>query len=263
VNYVLHDGIISSISPGVFFYYTTVVAPSADFTVNIVQTKSSAAFPYCAVQQDQVALVQLGVQPNRDRAETSSGQASVDVHGAIAGQVFIISVKYSLKALVGTPMTKRASITTSRTEVNGAIVDADPNGLQIGGRAGSGRRGPALGFRRARDSTADAEPVHPRDADGVRGRSTGENVSIRVYDVGGRLVRTLANVVQSPGRHSVAWDGRDEQGTRMPEWPVLHPCPDRQPSTEGTGHLPNLIGNDELFVPGKQHRGFAGRGLEE
>ena len=45
--------------------------------------------------------------------------------------------------------------------------------------------------------------------------SSGERVSINVYDVSGRLVRTLASGIEAPGNHSVAWDGRNEQGERM------------------------------------------------
>jgi len=40
-------------------------------------------------------------------------------------------------------------------------------------------------------------------------------VQIAVYDVAGRLVRTLASGVEAAGPHSVEWDGRDAQGTRM------------------------------------------------
>jgi flagellar hook assembly protein FlgD len=43
----------------------------------------------------------------------------------------------------------------------------------------------------------------------------GARVSIRVYDVAGRLVRTLADDFQPAGRHMVAWDGVSEQGVRM------------------------------------------------
>jgi hypothetical protein len=40
-------------------------------------------------------------------------------------------------------------------------------------------------------------------------------VSLRVLDVGGRVVRTLLNEVwQQRGEHSIAWDGRDEAGRR-------------------------------------------------
>ena len=37
-------------------------------------------------------------------------------------------------------------------------------------------------------------------------------VSIRVYDVSGRLVRTLVDGVVEPGRHQAVWDGRSENG---------------------------------------------------
>ncbi len=43
--------------------------------------------------------------------------------------------------------------------------------------------------------------------------SFGAEVVLRVYDVGGRLVRTLEHAVWYPqGRHAVFWDGRDNQG---------------------------------------------------
>jgi hypothetical protein len=38
------------------------------------------------------------------------------------------------------------------------------------------------------------------------------DVSIRVHDVSGRLVRTLVGRVVGPGRHAVAWDGRNDDG---------------------------------------------------
>jgi flagellar hook assembly protein FlgD len=41
-------------------------------------------------------------------------------------------------------------------------------------------------------------------------RPTG--VAIRVYDVSGRLVRTLASGPAEPGRHDVLWCGRNDQG---------------------------------------------------
>jgi len=35
-------------------------------------------------------------------------------------------------------------------------------------------------------------------------------LAIRVYDVSGRLVRTLKNGAVDPGRHAIDWDGRDD-----------------------------------------------------
>jgi hypothetical protein len=47
----------------------------------------------------------------------------------------------------------------------------------------------------------------------LAGRSS---VRIRVYDVAGRVVRTLVDAdPQAPGDHSVTWDGRNEKGDRV------------------------------------------------
>ncbi len=40
------------------------------------------------------------------------------------------------------------------------------------------------------------------------------NVTLAVYDVGGRMVRRLSRGNLPAGRHTVAWDGRDETGAR-------------------------------------------------
>ncbi len=43
----------------------------------------------------------------------------------------------------------------------------------------------------------------------------GGKVTIRIYDVTGRLIRTLVDRVEHSGRKSVEWDGRDAQGVRV------------------------------------------------
>lgn len=42
--------------------------------------------------------------------------------------------------------------------------------------------------------------------------SVSGNVSLRIYDTAGRLVRELVNERRSAGRHEEAWDGRDSSG---------------------------------------------------
>jgi len=37
-------------------------------------------------------------------------------------------------------------------------------------------------------------------------------VVLRVHDLTGRVVRTLVNARQQPGRYSLSWNGRDDQG---------------------------------------------------
>jgi hypothetical protein len=45
---------------------------------------------------------------------------------------------------------------------------------------------------------------------------TAGNVSLRVYDVTGRTVRTLASGHQKAGSYSVNWDARDSLGKQVP-----------------------------------------------
>jgi hypothetical protein len=45
---------------------------------------------------------------------------------------------------------------------------------------------------------------------------TAGNVSLRVYDVTGRTVRTLASGHQRAGNYSVSWDARDSRGRQVP-----------------------------------------------
>jgi len=52
----------------------------------------------------------------------------------------------------------------------------------------------------------------PGSADDPYGQSM---VNLRIYDLTGKLVRTLVNESQGPGYYKVMWDGRDDQGERV------------------------------------------------
>jgi hypothetical protein len=45
--------------------------------------------------------------------------------------------------------------------------------------------------------------------------TAGGQVTLSVYDVTGRLVRTLVNELRTPGQKHAVWDGRDEHGQRV------------------------------------------------
>jgi len=47
----------------------------------------------------------------------------------------------------------------------------------------------------------------------VGGRSSA--ISLKVYDLTGRLVRTLVDRSQEPGYYKVSWDGRDDSGKQV------------------------------------------------
>ncbi len=44
----------------------------------------------------------------------------------------------------------------------------------------------------------------------------GSEVELQIFDLQGRLVRTLARVDYSEGAHNVNWDGRDDNGLIVP-----------------------------------------------
>jgi hypothetical protein len=43
----------------------------------------------------------------------------------------------------------------------------------------------------------------------------GGNVTLMIYDVSGKLIRTLVNGAQSPGERKATWNGLDENGQRV------------------------------------------------
>ena len=55
-------------------------------------------------------------------------------------------------------------------------------------------------------------PFNPTTVIGYDVPPGGGHVSIRIYDVAGRLVRTLVDGVETPGRKSVTWDGQSNGG---------------------------------------------------
>jgi hypothetical protein len=47
-------------------------------------------------------------------------------------------------------------------------------------------------------------------------------VRVAIYDIKGRLVRTLSNGPREAGRHEIGWDGRDRTGRNVPSGPYLY-----------------------------------------
>jgi uncharacterized protein (DUF2141 family) len=119
---------ISNATPGVFFYYVKVIAPSTTFTVNINQVSQTAGFPLFVVQtSSNISQIFLWDQNCTKRAtgvQTSTGQASVTMNGAIVGATYVVSVKYDSKSILNTPVGSPPPIASYNftTQVNGSTV---------------------------------------------------------------------------------------------------------------------------------------------
>ncbi len=217
VTYQVNNNVISTIAPGVFFYWTKFEAPSANFTVQLVQTRDNDQMPFIPIQQgNQVQLYDANCNTLGSGIETSPGQGSVQVTGAVPGQVFLVSVKYSLKALVGSYLDPSRGVHYSfLTIINGKTVDMDPDGLQIGVYhyvgvgPGGGDDGSLTLYRPTPNPFTSSTRMAYTVPRGV------QSVGVGVYDVAGRLVRSLANGDQAAGRYVVLWDGRDSAGATV------------------------------------------------
>ena len=58
-------------------------------------------------------------------------------------------------------------------------------------------------------------PFNPETTIGYDVPAGGGHVTLRIYDVGGRLVRTLLDSVEAPGSKTVNWDGRSNSGQQV------------------------------------------------
>ena len=101
------SGTVSNATPGVFFYYAKVVAPSTDFTVevlqSVVQPNITSIFKLFNIQQSN-QIILWG--PNCEKVATgfeigTSGQGTVPVKNAVKGETYVISVKYDTKTMIG------------------------------------------------------------------------------------------------------------------------------------------------------------------
>ena len=74
-----------------------------------------------------------------------------------------------------------------------------------------GKGAPFVNFMKVGNSV-----VRAGDARIRFGIATTDRVRIRMYDVTGRLVRTLADRSFNAGEYDLAWDGADDAGARAP-----------------------------------------------
>jgi len=134
VIYNAKKGAINNVAPGVFFYYTTFVAPSASFTVEVAQVNDGPdGFANFDVQNDSnIRLFNSDCSmPTASMTLISLGaQASASIDGANPGDVFVLSVKYETSAVVGLSEPGTIHYDYS-TIVNGLTVDRDLDGVDL------------------------------------------------------------------------------------------------------------------------------------
>jgi hypothetical protein len=116
----------------VFFYYTTFTAPTADFTLEVVQSSSPGFTLFDVQNESNVRLFDAGCTSLSFSTPPSipNGQVSVEITGATPGGIYVMSVKYETGAVVGfaDPGTVHYSYSTV---VENVAVDGNGNGLDL------------------------------------------------------------------------------------------------------------------------------------
>jgi hypothetical protein len=127
---------INGVNPGVFSYYTAVVAPGTSFTTSILQTNDSGvppSYPNVPIDKQQVVVyneVCQIVTSGVTLSFPSTSEVHVKIAGATTGATYIVSVKYSLTSLKGQPVPPKNPLTyTFSTDLSGTPVDGSQRNL--------------------------------------------------------------------------------------------------------------------------------------
>ncbi|MCD0469988.1 T9SS type A sorting domain-containing protein, partial [Flavobacterium sp. JAS] len=94
---------VSNATPGVFFYYAKIVAPSTSFTVNILEfITAPSGFKLFTINQNQVFAFDANCNKIATGSESpkGSGQGVITVNNVKIGDLIVISVKYDVKSIL-------------------------------------------------------------------------------------------------------------------------------------------------------------------
>jgi len=126
--YQVKGGKISAVAPGVIFYYNTITAPAASFTLTVGETNSLGWKPMLIQDLGQAVLFDASCNKAAGVTVTAGGTpytVTFTVTGATEGATYYIGVKYSPQNVIGQPVSKvggvyPTSIYTFGTSINGA-----------------------------------------------------------------------------------------------------------------------------------------------
>src|SRR5262249_42270271 len=109
LNYIVKGAAINNVSPGVFFYYTRIVAPSSSFTITVTQSNAPTAgscSSWRPIDWQNAANANLysatcGSRSSSNSFDPVTGTVTMSVTGATAGETLIVGIKYSPGSLKG------------------------------------------------------------------------------------------------------------------------------------------------------------------
>ncbi|MBF2710046.1 T9SS type A sorting domain-containing protein, partial [Flavobacterium soyangense] len=123
--------VVNNVIPGVFFYYSNVVAPAASFTIEVKQSNDgdlNKLFSVHGYDKNNLQQIRLYTSSCGDVNFTgsfiNSGKgAKLVVTGATPGATYIVSIKYEVKSIIGATYTgsDKSSKYTFGSSINGTL----------------------------------------------------------------------------------------------------------------------------------------------
>src|SRR5262249_30013363 len=106
-EYLVKGTKINNATPGVLFYYSKIVAPSAAFTITVNESNaplagscsSWAPLPPQSVGQINLYSATCGNRSSQNSYDSATGTVTMSVTGATKGEMLIVGIKYNPSAL--------------------------------------------------------------------------------------------------------------------------------------------------------------------
>jgi parallel beta-helix repeat protein len=133
--YKVKSGRINSVSPGVIFYYNTITAPSAAFTLTVEQT-NDLGWPPMLVQRSGKPYQAFLYDANTFKilstgTSGSTGNVTFNVTKATLTATYYIGIKYTPSNLVGQTATNLTSTYTFQTMINGVFQVGSKASIEV------------------------------------------------------------------------------------------------------------------------------------
>jgi hypothetical protein len=194
--YTTSSNKISNVTPGLFFYYTTIIAPSASFCIDIVETKSCNSLALFGIQQlNQVTLWDASCVNKASGTQVSLGLGRVCISKATVGAKYVLSVKYNAQSVIGACYTGTAPICqySFESRINGITVANSYTYIEMKPNCSSTITKSGNNEMIKTDKFAVVLAPNPSfDNFGLQIKSKSyEKVTIKIFDIHGRIIQKI------------------------------------------------------------------------
>ncbi|WP_284653683.1 T9SS type A sorting domain-containing protein [Flavobacterium terrisoli] len=178
---------VSNVTPGQFFYSTSLIAPSASFCVNIIETKNCPGQLdlFAINQNNQITLYNASCGTVAGGAQVVLGTSQVCITNAVPGAQYILFAKFNAKSIVNSTFTGAAPTCQYNfvSQINGVNIPGSETSVTLAPNCSAkGEIDEYLSSTVAPNPSKDSFDLHIVS-------SSEDNVSIRIIDTNGRIIK--------------------------------------------------------------------------